>query len=99
MNNEVHLSLYYKRTKLNSGWLHFVRNELGEVLCPLCKVKMENLEVTISFLADHYLCVDSMLVFYGDDEGIALCRYPDRDVNCESLKNFRRNDGESTESV
>jgi hypothetical protein len=80
LDEQAHLGVYRNRISANSGWLLFVDNELGVILCPICKVEMESLGVTAPFLSSHYRCPNSNLIFYGDKNGMALCRHPKIDV-------------------
>lgn len=68
------------RAKLSTDWLGFKKSKSGVVLCPICRAEMEVLEVTKVYLPEHWRCPDSQIVFYGDDEGLAVCQNIDLDI-------------------
>jgi len=74
------LDLAHQLAALNKFADHpFVTNGHGEVVCPVCSVGLLCAEDREHF-PRHFVCSRSGLVFYGDEESLALCQHPAEDV-------------------
>ena len=63
----------------NSGRFRFLRNDVGDLMCPVCGIGMR-LETTVAYRSPHFRCPASGTVFYGDEEELRVCLYSDVDV-------------------
>src|SRR5260370_8847054 len=72
-----------KKKQRGGQWLVCRFNDAGEVLCPYCSramVPLELSELMGANLAPHFACPESGLVFFGDSEGLEVCRNVEEDV-------------------
>ena len=91
---ELHWERFLKHRR-SSMWLQWrsdwtAGDSYGAPLCPFCSrpmVRVELADEMKKFLGPHFVCPESGFVFFGDDEGLDVCRHVEQDIRISKGEN------------